>query len=265
MLVALDGIARVHAATAEKGPEFRCPGCGEVMTLRKGTKVVHHFAHKPPVACSWAVGETLGHLTAKNLLMEFFKWRGYEADVEFPVGRQRADVHVLGKQRRRAHVFEIQHQPITPAEISARTRGYFATGAAVTWISLIDIGKLGSKAKQTPTGYVIGRYTPKPFERWLHGFHFKELWFIDTSTRMFWRGVFSASMIEVPLSEWHVSGGGMESAGGYSKHSKKWKTLTLDGPYPVNQITFGIESRSASTIGAFSYPAGRRITMAGKS
>jgi competence protein CoiA len=223
---------------------------------------VHHFAHKAPVTCSWAVGETQGHLAGKNLLMDLFKWHGYEVDVEFPVGKQRADVHVLGK-RGRAHIFEIQHQPITPAEISARTKGYFAAGAAVTWISLIDIAKLGSKTTKTLTGYVIERYTPKPFERWLHGFHFKELWFFEPSTRMFWRGTFSASIIHVPLSEWRTPGGGSASAGGYSRTSRKWKTLTLDRPYPVNLISFGVETRPASAIGDFSYPGGRRITMAG--
>jgi competence protein CoiA len=262
MLVALNGTARIHAASAEKGPDFRCLGCGEAVTLRKGTRVVHHFAHKPPVTCAWAVGETHGHLAAKNLLMELFEWRGFEADVEYPVGKQRADVHVLGK-RGRPHVFEIQHQPITPAEISARTEGYFAAGAAVTSISLIDIAKFGSKAKKTATGYVIDRYPPKPFERWLHGFHFKEPWFFEPSTLLFWRGTFSAAIIDVPLSEWRVSRGGLASAGGYSRHSKKWRTLTLDGPYPVNLISFGVETRPASAIGDFSYPGGRRITMAG--
>jgi hypothetical protein len=49
----------------------------------------------------------------------------------------------------------------------------------------------------------------------------------------------------------------------YSRNSKKWKTLALDGPYPVNLISFGVETRPASAIGTFSYPGGRRITMAG--
>lgn len=44
-------------------------------------------------------------------------------------------------------------------------------------------------------------YPLKPFERSLRGFHFKGLWFIDTATNLFWRGVFSASMIKIPLSE----------------------------------------------------------------
>lgn len=263
MLVALQGTVRTHAASASKGPTYHCPGCRQEVTLKKGVKVVHHFAHKPPVSCAWAAGETLAHLGAKNLFLNHFAAQGYEADVEYPIGSQRADVHVVGSNGTQ-YVFEMQHQPITSEEIAARTDAYFQAGAVVTWLPLIDIAKMAPKAKKTADGYVIERYTPKPFERWLHGFHFKELWFVDASTGMLWRGQFDAAMLDVPYSEWHVSGGGTESAGGYTRFSKRWRKLTLVGPYPLGSITFGRQSRAACVFGGHRYPAGARVTMTPK-
>ena len=260
MLVALKGSNRIHASVAEKGHTFHCPGCHTEVTLKKGAKVIHHFAHKPPVTCSWAVGETKAHLSAKNLFLEHLTNAGYKADVEYPIGTQRADVHFQDTNGI-SYVIEIQHQPITPSEISRRTEGYFRAGAVVTWLPLIDIAKLAPKAEQTATGYVIKRYTPKPFERWLHGFHFKEMWFVDPSTGMLWKGTFSDEIISVPYSEWYVSGGDTESAGGYDRTSKRCKKLTITGPIPLGAIQLGSQIRKQSTIGGHVYPQGRRLIM----
>lgn len=262
MLVALINGQRIHAGLAQKGEIYYCPGCHQEVTLKKGAKVIHHFAHKPPVTCSWATGETKAHLGAKSLLMNYFRDLGYQAEVEYPVGSQRADVHVLG--RNGPNIFEVQHQPITPSEIATRTAAYFQAGAAVTWLALIDIAKNEGKAKRTSDGYVIERYSPKPFERWLHGFNFKEIWFIDVATGMLWKGRFESSLIEVPYSEWHVSGGGTESAGGYARVSKRWKKLFLSGPYPLSAIQFGRKARQSGVVGSHVYPAGNRVTMTPK-
>lgn len=154
MLVALMDGQRIHAGSALKGPTYHCPGCRQEVTLKKGEKVIHHFAHKPPVTCAWAAGETQAHLGAKNLLMHHFKALGYQADVEFPIGTQRADVHVLGSLG--PNVFEIQHQPITPSEIAGRTAAYFQAGAAVTWLPLIDIAKDRDQG-QEDSGWICDR------------------------------------------------------------------------------------------------------------
>ena len=70
MLVALSEGARITAAAAQRGGEFRCPSCGKELILKKGQVVIHHFAHKPPIVCDWARGETLAHLEAKRIVHE---------------------------------------------------------------------------------------------------------------------------------------------------------------------------------------------------
>lgn len=259
MLVALLNSTRVLAGLAQKGPSYACPGCGQAVTLKKGTKVVHHFAHKPPVTCSWAQGETAAHMAGKLLFLNHFRSLAAPSDVEFPIGNQRADVYASNKAGH-GFVFEIQHQPISELEIARRTQAYFGNNVAVTWVPLIDIAKLKDK-KATATGYVVHRYSPKPFEKWLHGFNFGELWFVDVSTGMLWQGRFDKSMIEVPLSEWHVSGGGTESAGGYSRVSKRWRKLSLTGPFSLGQLNIARALRKQGSMGSHVYPQGQRVTF----
>lgn len=43
--------------TKEDGP-FYCPECQGEVTIKKGAIKVHHFAHVPPFACSFGVGES---------------------------------------------------------------------------------------------------------------------------------------------------------------------------------------------------------------
>ncbi|EHP44218.1 competence protein CoiA-like family protein [Cupriavidus basilensis OR16] len=262
MLVALLNGARTFAALAQKGPTYDCPGCGQVVTLKKGLKVIHHFAHKPPVTCTWAKGETAAHMAAKKLFLDHLRALPRVADVEFPIGTQRADVYALGKNGA-PYVFEMQHQPITEQDIARRTQDYFKQGAAVTWLPLIDLSKLTTK--KTATGHIIERYSPKPFEKWLQGFNFKELWYVEPSTGLLWQGKFDKAMLEVAYSEWHVSGGGTESAGGYSRPSKRWRKLTLTGPFTLAQLNITTTRRQSSSVGTHFYPQGNRIVFVPKS
>ncbi len=87
---------RIDALTAERGPSYFCPKCKDEVVLKKGRKVVHHFAHKPPTDCTWAKGETRAHMESKVLVADAFKKRGLRAELGFVVktlpGDRRADV-----------------------------------------------------------------------------------------------------------------------------------------------------------------------------
>src|SRR5207253_2415378 len=104
------------------------------------------------------------------------------------------------------------------------------------------------------TGHIIERYSPKPFEKWLHGFNFKELWYVEPSTGLLWQGKFEKAMLEVAYNEWHVSGGGTESAGGYSRPSKRWRKLMLTGPFTLAQLNITKTRRQSSSVGTHFYP-----------
>ena len=190
MLVALNADQRVTAWEVQKGPQFVCPKCRMQVTLKKGRLVAHHFAHKPPVTCPWAAGETQGHLKAKMLLHATFTSRGLGAAVEAEVlsdeGDRRADVLVWWPQGRAA--LEVQHQPLSFEAIDRRTRAYIAAGVPVIWLGLISQDYIDS-AETTPTGRKISRYAARPWEKWAHAYGMGQLWFVDPVNSVFWRGV----------------------------------------------------------------------------
>ncbi|MTH94783.1 competence protein CoiA, partial [Roseibium sp. RKSG952] len=118
---------RISALAALRGAEYRCPACRGLLILKKGRRVVHHFAHKPPTNCTWAKGETQAHLRAKTELAQSFTGRGIRAEVEFVVetltGDRRADV-MAWKPNGFQVAFELQHTPISVNEIEARAFSY---------------------------------------------------------------------------------------------------------------------------------------------
>lgn len=261
MLIALLDQTRVIASFATKGSTYHCPGCGQEVVLKQGRRVIHHFAHKPPVMCSWASGETTLHLKAKEAFYTHFTERGLSVEVEYPLngGKVRADVYVIGKNGKPV-VFELQHSSITPDEIERRTNEYFKLGIALVWVPLFRPGKLNSELLGS-NAVVVERYTPKPFERWLHGFHFGKIWYFDPENSQLWHGRFDKSIIEVPVSEWYESGGNHVSVGGYSKISKRWKKLTLTGPFQLDQVKYVIRNRQGTKLGKYWYPGGSLLDI----
>lgn len=263
MLVAvLDGV-RVLARDSEKGRTYNCPGCNREVILHKGRKKVHHFAHKPPVSCSFAAGETLAHLESKQAFYDHFKSLGLAVEVERPLDfngvKARADVYVPTTKGIPA-VIEIQHTNISLDEIEQRTKNYAKLGVAVCWVPLIDIDKLPVEVGGS-NGWLVERYSPKPFERWIHGFNYGEVWYYEHAEQVLWRGEFTQCVIDVPYSEWYEEGGNQRSAGGYERISKRWKTLKLKGMYPLRDLKFSIAKREAKSIGTYYFPACQRVKI----
>lgn len=239
MLVAKNCAERVEAATAEKGPVYCCPVCEGEVVLKQGRKVVHHFSHKPSANCEWGVGETRAHMSAKLMLLAHFRAKGLQADVEYPVGDQRADVRILNSKGE-SFVFEIQHSPLEPNEISRRTSGYFKAGAAVMWVSIID----SAYVEQHKNNF-IDRYSPKTFERWLDvASPSGVLWFIDPTRGVLWHGSFVETLIDVPSTDF---------GGGYSYPSRRWVGIRFKGPFELSNLKFRKLELSAKRINRIYY------------
>jgi ssDNA-binding Zn-finger/Zn-ribbon topoisomerase 1 len=267
MLMAYFENCYVLARDSEKGLDYRCPNCKGELTLKKGRKVVHHFAHKPPVRCSYAAGETEAHLKSKLAFYDYFKSQGFNVSVEYQVSfnglNSRADVFVHDTRRAIPAAIEIQHTNISLDEIERRTQNYHKLGVAVGWVPLIDFDK-HIIYYESPKRFVIEKYSPKPFERWIHGFNFGEVWYYEYKKETLWKGVFSPHMIEVPYSEWYEQGGNQVSVGGYTKYSKRWKKLTLTGMYGFREVMFSTVKREAKSIGNYNYPVCHMVKITPK-
>lgn len=265
MLIALLKGHRIVAARAERGPEYVCPGCGSELILRKGRKVIHHFAHKPPVSCAWGNGETQAHLKAKAQLARSFSDRDIRSEVEFvvstPTGTRRADV-MAWKPNGISVAFELQHTSITLDEIEARALAYAEAGIAQIWIPFLPPSVWARGHKREEVAWFVPRYAARPFERWVHGFDQKAgMWMYDPREDTLWNGRLAKHRIYLPPATWYSTQGEDRHTGGYWKQSARYQELTLTGPYSWNQLRVQTRHQNAVTIGDYRWPKGMRATF----
>lgn len=259
MLIALNDDQRIDASSAAKGLKYICPNCKADVILKQGRIVIHHFAHRPPTVCSWSRGETREHLLAKIVIRDAFRARSYQADYEVEVlsgeGDRRADVLVTIGQGAQVAI-EIQHTPILYDAIERRTGAYLVAGVPVIWVGILS-KKMKEEAVSSTQGLQIEQYVIRPWEKWAHAYYFRKLWFIDPEEQSLWLGEFSDYAIDVPISSWYNEYAEEQSAGGYSRISKKWKTLDLSGPKTLDKIEISFGTRKSWQSMTFNLPGGR--------
>ena len=263
MLVAVLNGLRIEAELADRGLAYKCPNCTQSVILKRGRIKVAHFAHKPPTNCIWASNETLAHLESKKIFRDAAILRGLRSEVEFTVPSlpddRRADVMIWSPSRVQVAI-ELQHSNIDLKEIERRSFSYARAGIAQAWVPFLN-SKSMAAAIETDEGAdgdkLIARYSARPFERWCHALHRGHLWFYEPRKKVLWRGHFDRHEIWVEESNWYSPEGEEMSAGGFYRVSKRWKELTLWGPYSVDQIRIKLESRKAWQSNRYNLPAGR--------
>ena len=261
MLIAeLEG-NRIDALTAERGPSYFCPKCKGEVVLKKGRKVVHHFAHKPPTDCTWAKGETRAHMESKVLVADAFKKRGLRAELEFVVktlpGDRRADVMAWSPKGLQIAV-ELQHTPIGIDEIERRAFSYARADIAQMWIPFIK-SNVWDDGSPRSGGWFVERYVPRIFERWVHDFNRKNgMWMYDPIDKAFWLGRLAGHQIYVEESTWFSEDGEENYRGGFYKDSKRYRKLMLEGPFKVKDLRIKKSRHPAFNTPDYRCPAGRR-------
>ena len=257
MLVGLFENRRIDAAEAERGPAYRCPQCRSLLTLKKGRRVIHHFAHRPPTECSWAKGETTAHLEAKRLVFAGLSQRGVRAEIESVLatlpGDRRADVMAFPINGRQV-AFELQHSSLGLEELERRAFSYAGAGVAQIWIPFLPRA-VWQAGEPTVDGWFVRRYVARPFERWIHGFAGGEgMWMYDPGQRKFWRARLEQHRIYVEATSWYEEGGDENYAGGYHRTSRRWKELTLVGPYEFDDLRVVVKPRRAYAVAGYNWP-----------
>lgn len=79
----------------------------------------------------------------------------------------------------------------------------------------------------------------------------------DPAEKEFWLGSLAGHQIYVEETSWHSEGGEEKSAGGFYRWSKRYKELTLKGPYTAEKLLIKVEPRRAFATKEYSWPAGR--------
>lgn len=221
---------------------------------------MHHFAHKPPITCDLGAGETQQHLLGKELFRRHFAGKGYWVEVEYPLAERgiqlRADVLTAPRPNAR-RAFEIQHTPLDVREIERRTCEYLTLGIPVLWIPVLRPDRCAPVAVED--GLAIARYPARPYEHWIHGYGQETVWYFDPAAECLWRGTFSPYVLDVRGSRWYDRDGHERSAGAAPRASKRWRQLTLRGPYALERLEFRTQHRRASGAPGHRYPAGPMI------
>ncbi|SIS56990.1 competence protein CoiA [Phaeovulum vinaykumarii] len=267
MLVADCEGKRIDAFTAQKGPTYSCPECRGEVVLKKGRKVVHHFAHKPPTTCTWATGETRAHMEAKAIVADALKTRGLRVELEYVVntlpGDRRADV-MAWSPNGQLIAFELQHTPIGIDEIERRASSYASANIAQIWIPFLS-PKVWDEGYPHNGGWFVQRYTPRSFERWVHGLNGKNgMWMYDPKEQEFWLGRLASHQQYINETSWFSEGGEENFAGGYYKYSKRFRELTLNGPHKATDLRIAVSTRKAFSTAGYNWPAARiaNLTLA---
>jgi competence protein CoiA len=219
---------------------FTCSLCRREVILRKGKIKVHHFAHKPPVMCSLGAGETEAHHQAKLAIYDALRTEPHvtDAELEKNLGGSVADVYACISGVPVA--IEIQRSSLTVSEIVSRTEKYHRLNTAVIWVGLPTVD-LSSQ-----------RYTPRAWEKWCHAAYYGRVYYWESGQIL--RVVhFDPHFIHVQSSTWYQDGQ-EQSAGGYDRISKRWRTPKSGIPALLAR-SFIANTRAAWSKGTISIPA----------
>jgi hypothetical protein len=140
------------------------------------------------------------------------------------------------------------------------TRPHYRSLGAQIWLPFLDAEVLATAAERSggkDGNRHIERYAAPRWQRWLHGYNFGELWFYESARAALWCGHFSPHFVPVtPALPDKNSNDGPENALECLRPSKRWRELTLWGPYRPEQLRIDLGYRAATELGGYRYPAG---------
>jgi hypothetical protein len=185
--------------------------------------------------------------------------RGRRAEVEYVVtglpGDRRADVMVWSATGQRL-AFELQHTSIGLDEIEARASCYARAGIAQIWIPFLSTA-IWSNAEPRSGKLFVEKYSARPFERWIHGLHGTQgMWMYSPRHKKFWRARLAGHQLWVEESTWFETGGEERSAGGFYRWSKRYRELTMSGPYQLEKLKIVLTKRKAASLSTYNWPSG---------
>jgi competence protein CoiA len=158
--------------------------------------------------------------------------------------------------------FELQHTSIGLEEIEKRAFCYACEGIAQIWIPFLRASELKAAEPHGAGRMFIEKYSPRPFEKWVHGLFGKDgMWMYAPHDKTFWHARLAGHQIYVEESSWFEAGGEERTAGGFYRWSKRYRELTLSGPHSINNLDIKIGTRKAASLAGYNWPAGRFATL----
>jgi len=212
-----DSVQVIAAKEVKNTGPFKCPSCNEGVVLRCGTLRLPHFAHKPPVTCSYGKGETEDHRRCKAEIYAALLKRTDVTDVvlERPLGDVRPDVSAVIRGVRVA--IEVQISALRLETVIHRTKEYARRGIALLWLS--------------PWTRALDddRYSPRAWERWFHAAYFGQVFYWKQGLTVIpYR--FDPYHLEVPELEWRDKAGRLQMSKAHHRRSKRYRRPVSGAP-----------------------------------
>lgn len=178
MLTAFDKskTKRIAWDTGKEQKPFTCPQCKNEVILKKGNKKVHHFAHKPPVNCSFGTGESQKHYAVKKAIYEALlkEPNCSKCELERILEGVRPDISL--KINDSYVAIEIQNSTIDISLINQRIERYNKLNIHLIWI-LPDNNPTIVSPDSIDEGIHKKLCRPKEWEKYLHQLYFGKLYY----------------------------------------------------------------------------------------
>lgn len=151
----------VYINDADSDREYICPHCNSKLIQKRGSIIVHHFAHESITDC-----DTWSH--------EMSDWHK-DWQEQFPRENREVDIKVNGKTHRadvciNGYIIEFQHSPMSANEFDERNNFYTKAGYRVIWI--FDLSKQFDNRQIVFNKFVdIDENSYKILYNWNHPIH----------------------------------------------------------------------------------------------
>ena len=121
---------KVYIDECEKGKEYRCQSCGELLRVRCGNKRRHHFSHLPGTVCKYDFENAMSewHIKMQELFpMDSREYRFKDHDT--------GEIHIADVFIKECNtVIEFQHSRISDEEFNSRTRFHLSNRRRIAWV-----------------------------------------------------------------------------------------------------------------------------------
>lgn len=226
MLIALDiNQSRcISWNTSKEQKPFYCPKCQEEVILKKGNKKIHHFAHKPPINCTYGVGESQKHYKVKKAIYEALlkEPNCSKCELERILKGVRPDISL--KINNNYVAIEIQNSTIDISLINQRIERYNKLNIHLIWILPDDNPKIVlPDSKDEGVHKKLCR--PKEWEKYLHKLYFGRLYY--------WQNNANVKPLHLQTYQYEISSGNWieESSECQDLEGTNWYNDNIDEAY----------------------------------
>lgn len=150
------------------------------------------------------------------------------------------------------YVIEIQDSNLERSDFLCRIATWESMQARILWVALPkkEYRQKYAEMSGAKECWKIRRYAPRPFERWIEK-RFGEIWYLETTSRKFFRAVFEAHLLQIDSKEyWDANAMDMAYSDAYETSSVRYVDVKLEAPVEITNVKIGGQSKGKANFTA---------------